>query len=176
MFKNLVAAAAIAIAALTLPASTANATTVVACGDAVSIGGVGDDTSFIGLAIAGGGVGSCAVTFSAASDPIPGDALATIGAKVFGTFTGLKMSWVSIVNGVLFTTPITVTTTTLSTLFTGPGDLVQYLEFAWTGSKKGAGFDFEVTVEPIPLPLPIMLLGTALLGMGALGRRRKAAK
>ena len=67
MFKNLVAAAAISIAALTLTVGTANATTVVACGDAVSIGGGGDDTSFIGLAIAGGGVGSCAVTFSPGS-------------------------------------------------------------------------------------------------------------
>ena len=175
MFKSLVAGAALSVAALTLPVATANATSVVACGDSVSIGGALDDTDFVGLAIASGGAGSCAVTFSAATDPIPGDALATIGATVLGTFSGLKMSWVSIINGVLNSTPITVTTTTLSTLFALPDDLVQYLEFSWTGSQKGAGFDFEVNVEPVPVPLPLLLLGTGLLGMGALARRRKAA-
>ena len=174
MFKSLVAGAALSVAALTLPVATAQSATFLSCSDSVTIGGPGDDTEF-GLGVtAAGGAGSCSVTFTALSDPIPGSALATIGPINLSGFTSLTMSWVSSVSGVLSTIPISVGFTTLGTVFQSPDDLVQYLVFSWTGSTKRANFDAEITVEPVPVPLPIVLLGTALLGMGALARRRKA--
>ena len=59
----------------------------------------------------------------------------------------------------------------IATLVVAFGDPVK------NGSKNSRlGFQVAVNSETvIPLPLPIMLLGTALIGMGALGRRRKVA-
>lgn len=176
MIRNLVAAAAISLAAVTMSVGSVQAATFLSCGDATTIGGPGDDTEFGFGVTAGGGAGSCSINFTALSDPIPGSALATIGPINLGGFSGLTISWISAVSGVLNTSPINLGFTTLATLFQSPDDLIQDLTIAWTGSTKGANFDVEVTVEPVPVPAALPLLASGLLGMGYLARRRKAAR
>lgn len=108
-----------------------------------SIGQPGDDTEFGGVFVSAGGAGSCSVNFTALSGPIPGQAEATIG-NLSNFFTGLTLSWVSTVNGLLTSTAIVPTSVTLATLFSAPGNLSQNMVISWTSSVAGAGFDYTV--------------------------------
>lgn len=169
---------AIAAAALMFGAANANAVTVIDNGDSVIIG-PGGDTEFIGNVTSSGGAGMWQVEFSAGADPLFSTASATIGNIVAGTFTNLVMQWIAVSDGVvLASAPIVVPVTTLSTTFTDNGmmgrdDNPQYLKISWDDSLFGAGFDVEVSA--VPLPAGGLLLLTALGGVAALRRRRKAA-
>ena len=171
--KNLLAGVAMALAVV-VAAPAANAVTSVSCGSSNNIGGVGDDNEFIGLFSAPGGAGSCAVEF-VSSTATPGLAQATIGAINLKAFTGLTMSWVSVVNGVLTSIPIVAGVNSLATLFLFPSDATQSLVFDFTNSNAGkGGFDFEVSFSAVPLPPAALLLISGLAGIGVLSRRRRS--
>lgn len=162
--KAIITAAAIAL----LPV-TASALTLVNDGDSVTI--PDDDTAFLALPTTAGGPGSFTVTFTSSLDPLTGGALATIGPRTAGSFTDLTMEWVSLVNGVLDSTPVSATETSLLTTFASPGDLVQNLVISWSDSSlAGAGFDVEISL--VPLPAGVILMGTALAGFGVMRRRK----
>jgi hypothetical protein len=154
--------------------TSAQAITVVSSGDIETIG-PGFETQFIGNALAGGGAGSWFVNFEATTAGT-GSALTTISNLVAGTFADLEMAWIKTdTNGVLTSTPITPIVTALSTTFVNPDTLNQTLEISWTDSLDGAGFDVEVEILPVSLPAAVWLLGSGLLGMAGIARRKEAA-
>lgn len=96
---------------------------------------------------------------------------AVTSATVATSFTGLTMSWI---DGISLNTLVSATgVDTLSTTFDTDFPR-QRLVFDWTDSDVGAGFRFDVAtpVSAVPLPASILLIGSALAGLGLFGRRR----
>ena len=63
--------------------------------------------------------------------------------------------------------------TPFTSTFTIAGDFV----FTSNGGAPNfPGFEFDLSAQPVPLPPSVLLLGSGLLGLGALGWRRKRAK
>ncbi len=120
------------------------------------------------------GTGSWAVRFDATS-ALSGTTTASIGGVNLGNYSNLVMSWVSAAtNTVLSSVAITSGQNLLSTVFSSPGNLSQYLRFTWSSSGSSGGFDVKVhDVAAVPLPAGFLLMGTALAGLGVISRRRK---
>lgn len=169
---------AVAAVGLMVGATDAGAVTVINDGDTVDIT---SNSVFIGDVYATGGAGSWSVTFNALTDPLLATATASLTNVVAGTFSNLMMQWIaSEDNWVLATTIIDENnpSPSLSTVFTDSGvfggdDNPQYLLITWSDSLAGASFDLDVAA--VPLPAGGLLLLTALGGMAAVRRRRKAA-
>lgn len=167
-YKALIAAAA---AAAVLP-MTASATTVFADGGTTSVG-AGDSVSGFFLALGDGGAGTYEHTFQL-DDEGDGSARVTIDASLIASFAGLVAEWLesdgtTVVNSAVITDEIT----TLTTTFEDPGTLTQILRLSWDESIKGTGFDGTITVSTVPVPAGLLLMGTALAGLG-MTRRKKA--
>jgi len=169
---------AVAAVGLMVGATDAGAVTVINDGDTVDIT---SNSVFIGDVDATGGAGSWSVTFNALTDPLLATATASLTNVVAGTFSDLVMSWIASSDDfVLATTTIDENnlSPSLSTVFTDNGvfggdDNPQYLLITWSDSLAGASFDLDVAA--VPLPAGGLLLLTALGGMAAVRRRRKAA-
>lgn len=169
---------AVAAVGLMIGATDAGAVTVIDDGDNVIIN---SNSEFIGDVDATGGAGSWKVTFTALTDPLLATATASLTNVVAGTFSDLVMSWIASSDDfVLATTTIDENnlSPSISTNFTDNGvfggdDNPQYLLISWSDSLAGASFDVEVSA--VPLPAGGLLLLTALGGMAAVRRRRKAA-
>jgi hypothetical protein len=169
-FKSLIAAATIAAAA----PMTASAVTVFADDGTTSVG-VGESVEGQFLALGQGGAGDYRHTFELA-DEGNGEALVTIDVDVvLPSFVGLVAQWLDAADNsnVLSSIVITDNVTTLSTTFGGSNSLNQVLQLLWTDSTKGTGFDGRITVSTVPVPAGLLLMGTALAGLG-LTRRRKS--
>ena len=197
MFRNLLAASAMSIVALVglssqsmaLTLNSGNTLVDTSLGDGINgDGGNYDalDGGFYGVSfVTADAAGNAVFNFinnSASSLVLSIADLSAVQSKLVNFFTGGLSAWwvgeegntVSIAQGIAggvngLTTLIAAGDT--ATLVVAFGDPVK------NGSKNSRlGFQVAVNSETvIPLPLPIMLLGTALIGMGALGRRRKAA-
>lgn len=94
--------------------------------------------------------------------------------SVMTIFSDLTMSWV---DGVTQNTIVqSPGIDTLTTVFVAP-NLLQQLQFSWSGSTLGAGFGFDVVtaVSQVPLPAPLLLLLSAIAGLAFLSRGRRPA-
>lgn len=119
-----------------------------------------------------GSAGSYTTDFQSCTTPADGTAHVTIGTSVAGTFANLVASWengdtVQVTDAGFQLLPGEVFD--LFTVFTAATN-PQALTFTWDASTKGAGFDY--TVSSVPLPAGVLLLGTAIAGLGF--ARRKA--
>jgi len=128
---------------------------------------------YLGSHATGGGAGNFEVQFN----PVAGiafDTIAQFSVTPFPvtTFTGLTMSWHDAVSGVqIAQTGLIIAQTPLFTTLLNSG---QILRFEWTGSDPDASFQVLAAVAPATVPLPsgYLLLGTGLIGFGALRLRR----
>ena len=100
----------------------------------------------------------------------------TLSSVVASTFTDLVISWINAADSsVIASAPISPVETTLDTLFTSPGALSQILAISWSSSSTDprVGFDVTVEVSPVPLPAGVLLLMTAVGGLGVMRARRR---
>ncbi len=201
MFKNLVAASAMSIMAMVGLSTLSSAATLDIGNTLVDTnlgdGLVGDGGTYD--ALDGGFYGVSFVTVDAAGNAVfkfmnntassmilsIADLSANQSKRASGAllnyFTGgLSAWWVGEeFNTVSIAAGLAAGVNGLSTLIAA-GDVATLVVAFGDPVKNGSlssklGFQVQVNSEVVPLPLPIMLLGTALIGMGALGRRRKAA-
>lgn len=114
-----------------------------------------------------------------------GSAAVTVLGSILNLFGGTNISFEAL-GSVVASTPVAIGTTTLDTTFSSaaPSSLTQTFVISWSNNLLGspAIFDGEIVLtaeageEPAPIPLPagILLLGTALGGLGLARRRKKA--
>ena len=174
--SKLLGVAAAFVLAAGLSVGDARAITVVDNGDAVTVG-PGLETTFIGdiKGRPSGGPSAWEVQFDSTSAG-SGSALVTLSPAVASTFTDLTMSWINAADSsVIASTPILPIFTILDTVFAGPGALSQILAISWSASSTDprVGFDVTVDVSPVPLPAGVLLLMTAVGGLGVMRARRR---
>lgn len=89
-----------------------------------------------------------------------------INAVPANGITGLFVKWLA-ADGVTVDAEWDGVSDLLTTSF-GAG-VTKYLNIGWATSKQGG--DVDVNIQAVPVPAGILLLGTALIGMGALRRK-----
>jgi len=135
--------------------------------DDTGLGGAGSWQYTFGLLVGGTGFGAANISFNNYED-----------------FVDPMIAWLDSDSNVIASTPVTdsVQGTTISgyaelgTVFSNPDSLTQTFQLSWAdGTVENSGFDVSVNINPVPLPAGGLLLLTALGGVAALRRKRKAA-
>ena len=137
---------------------------------------VTSDTLFTGIVTSlAEGPGAYTIDFFAPGGSTSAEADAAVTFESVNTiFTDLTMSWIDgLTSNTIVQSP---GIDTLTTVFAAPR-LIQQLQFSWSGSTLGAGFGFDVVtgVAQVPLPAPVLLLLSALVGLGFVSRGRRSA-
>ena len=121
------------------------------------------------------GNGSVSFTFTNPTgfDAVVQVADGTVGQSQLGGFNGVKATWTNgeaqFIAGA--NTSIGGGWSISSVIGQGGSDV---LTIAWNRAQ-GDFADIDFTIAAVPLPAGVLLLGTALVGMGAFGARRKTA-
>ena len=83
---------------------------------------------------------------------------------IANVFTGLTVSWS---NGATGGANELVTTD-----FVDPGSLTQTLDITWDSTLSSKDFDGAVQISAVPVPAGLLLMGTALAGLGVMRRKK----
>ena len=165
-YTTLIAAAALA----TLPVMAQAAFVPITDDGASTISGANDDI-FTFNVIPGDGDFNHEFTLTNDGN---GTAEVSLTTGIAAGFVGLVAQWLAADGSVLSSAgPDANGDIILSTAFVGPASLIQTLNISWTSVAKGVpDFDGQVTVSTVPVPAGLLLMGTALAGLGL--TRRKA--
>lgn len=172
--KTLAIAAIVAVAPFAANAFSVNPSANIADGGSYEIanGPYYWDATFTGAD--GSGSVSFSFTNTTGSDAHLQIADGTVGQSNAGRFAnGVTASWA---NGESAFIPGSNTSVgggwSISTFIAD--NATDVLTISWAGAQ-GFKSDIDFTIAAVPLPAGVLLLGTALVGMGAFGARRKTA-
>lgn len=142
---------------------------------------VGTTYQFDEIGKIGSGAGDRTFTFVADAADTPLPAMAANFTLTFGgVFVNPKFSWFDGIDttfGTIVTFNNGLVVDELMTTFTDPDRLTQILTFSWDDYSvtSDAQAQISISVSAVPLPAGGLLLLTALGGVAALRRKRKAA-
>jgi len=156
--SNTIAVAAIAVA----PMAASAALVTIGDGGTTNLATFGDTYQFVVDTNANG----FTHTFVVDNDG-EGVAAVSLNQLIAPFFSGVTVTWSA--NGSVLASGTNDQLVTTS--FTNPGSLTQTLDVTWTGAPANSEFDGAVTLSAVPVPAGLVLMATALAGLG-LARRK----
>ena len=156
--KSILAASVVA----TLPMAASAALVTIQDGGSTLITGMGDTYQFVVETNAG----DFKHTFTVASDA-EGVAAVSLNQLIAPFFSGVSVQWIA--NGAVVASGTDGDLVT--TDFVTPGSATQDLLITWADAPADSEFDGAVTISAVPVPAGLLLMGTALAGLGFMRRK-----